>query len=621
MGLEHPGAWATINYLDDVIVSFVFLFVMLLWIQTQRFLPFRGVVILFQLGVFLFLNIVIMEHGFFLVTGSQGSWGVLKYLILNIKDVLVAGKSGEVKHLYWMYSLPLIGTVGAYLLAGWMEKRWEQKSGGTNIASKAIVALCVLAVLTTFFFRRARPFQPSNPYYYLEVNPIAKIGTEGFQDLFESTLHASSEKSGKVPFASRKLMWTQGPSTKPKNLLVLVLESFRPSASTVYRPHLKTTPFLAKMAKNSMVIESMYTTVPHTSKALVSSLCGIYPKISMPIASSKPGQLPGQCLAALLAQNNYQTRHIQTPPLYFEGRKTLALNMGFQHVLGKSSFEKQKKFAPIGYFGYEDKVLVNPALQWIDRVIAKKKRFYLNILTIISHHDYRLPPNVRPQTYAVRPTKELFIPNQPKELKFYNRYLQTIKYQDEMVQSLYEGLKQRKLLDDTLILIFGDHGEGFGEHKRHQHDNVIWDEGLRVFAMIHNPKLFPKPMWVKGNRQVQDFMPTIQRLMGFQQSGGSLVGRSLFTPPDPKRKLFHSCWYENQCMAMRQGPLKFISHYHNRPPEIFNVANDPFEQKNLFSSSAKLRDQFWKAAQQMKKWKESVNLVHDLHRIESEKTR
>jgi lipoteichoic acid synthase len=33
-----------------------------------------------------------------------------------------------------------------------------------------------------------------------------------------------------------------------------------------------------------------------------------------------------------------------------------------------------------------------------------------------------------------------------------------------------------------------DEGEAFGEHGRYQHDNVSYEEGLRIPMMVHDPQ-------------------------------------------------------------------------------------------------------------------------------------
>jgi lipoteichoic acid synthase len=48
------------------------------------------------------------------------------------------------------------------------------------------------------------------------------------------------------------------------------------------------------------------------------------------------------------------------------------------------------------------------------------------------------------------------------------------------VKHLLEQYKELGLYEETIFVLYGDHGEAFGEHGLYQHDNVAYEEGLRV---------------------------------------------------------------------------------------------------------------------------------------------
>ena len=49
-----------------------------------------------------------------------------------------------------------------------------------------------------------------------------------------------------------------------------------------------------------------------------------------------------------------------------------------------------------------------------------------------------------------------------------------------MLEPFLAGLRERKLLDDTLVVIVGDHGESFGEHGSYVHNNSLYEEETTV---------------------------------------------------------------------------------------------------------------------------------------------
>ena len=52
-----------------------------------------------------------------------------------------------------------------------------------------------------------------------------------------------------------------------------------------------------------------------------------------------------------------------------------------------------------------------------------------------------------------------------------------MRYLDFFVRNVIDQYKELGLYDDTIFVIYGDHGEGFGEHDLYQHDNTIYQEG------------------------------------------------------------------------------------------------------------------------------------------------
>src|SRR5690606_38506382 len=87
---------------------------------------------------------------------------------------------------------------------------------------------------------------------------------------------------------------------KQRNIVFIILESTRAQSTTIHNPDLETTPFLAKLAADSVVAKDAYAVVPHTSKALVAILCGIEPHLTMRITEALPGGIPTPCLGNLL---------------------------------------------------------------------------------------------------------------------------------------------------------------------------------------------------------------------------------------------------------------------------------------------------------------------------------
>ena len=94
-----------------------------------------------------------------------------------------------------------------------------------------------------------------------------------------------------------------------------------------------------------------------------------------------------------------------------------------------------------------------------------------------------------------------------------NKYHNTLKYQDEFLEKLMKIFKDLGLLKNTLFVIMADHGEGFGEHSRLQHDTVIYNEGLHVPVILFGAGVL-SPQYIENPVSLVDIIPTILKLMG-----------------------------------------------------------------------------------------------------------
>lgn len=372
------------------------------------------------------------------------------------------------------------------------------------------------------------------------------------------------------PPEPEELVLDTRPDGPRPNVLIVILESARAASTTPYAPDLPTTPHLTGLAARGALVERAWATVPHTSKALVSILCGLHPRLDPEIIEAGPEGLPAPCLARLLRDRGWATAFFQPATAHFERRDQLVANMGYAHFASRETLDGDG-FEESSYFGFEDRAMLDPVLAWVDAAAGDaaqpRRPFFLTVLTLASHHKYTVPSRWPRQPLAADPALD--------------DYLNAIAYVDDFVGALLDGLSRRGLLDDTVVVVVGDHGEGFGEHGRYQHDTVIYEEGLWVPLVLAGPGVAPGRR-IGGLRQHVDIAPTVLELTGAAVRSG-LPGRSLLST-DGHDRVFASCWYRRRCMAVREGDLKFIHHFDRRAPEAFDLAADPDERHDLVAA-------------------------------------
>ncbi|MSP92973.1 MAG: hypothetical protein EXR79_14435 [Myxococcales bacterium] len=385
-------------------------------------------------------------------------------------------------------------------------------------------------------------------------------------------------------------------ATKPRNVIVVLLESTRAQSTTLDTPALNTMPFLARLAREGVHADTAYTTVPHTTKCLVSAFCGVYPKLTPSVEEAQPNALPSECAPRVLRRLGWATGFFTPAELHFENNKLLVREFGFDKVVSRDDIPKGK-YTEVNYFGWEDKAALPPLFAWIDQVRAQGP-FFAGLLTVTSHHAYGLPKSWPRQKFAADPKLD--------------DYMNTLAYADSFLQDLHAGLVQRGLQRDTILVVLGDHGEAFGEHGQHGHDAMLYEEAVRIPLVLWGPDVAAGGAGrvLKGLRQNVDVVPTLYELLGLDIVAGTLDGRSLLSTPG-HAALHFACWQRRHCMARLAGTRKVIWNFERRAPEVFDLANDPSEGHDLHALGRAQPGEAGLAWQAMEAWRKDINGRYD----------
>ncbi len=498
------------------------------------------------------------SHGYYMATGSHLSAFTVGVWLEDLATVskIAASEAGSWKIPLLILQVVLVGSLVVTFHVSPLRHKLK-RLGQVKISS----FLVALAVSVALFIVAAFVPPPSGAARDINRSVPTTIVSEFVGDLFGE---AEVELLMDSYSAQSVLKLKASPDGPRPNIVIILYESLNWKSSDVYVPGRNTTPFLAKLAEKSLVVENHYTIVPHTSKAIVASLCGFPPYPGVERIESMPGILPKQCIAHMLSDLGYQTAFFQ-PAVNFENRSQLVKNMGFETFRGLTDMPLEG-FEQTSYFGREDLIMLEPTLDWAQA--QKDAPFFLTVLTLASHHNY-----VTPQSFG-----RIDYPDEDPDQR---NYLNAIRYLDHFVEELYKGFEARGLLDNTVFFIVGDHGEAFAEHGRRQHDLIMWEEGIRCASLIHSPTYFPEPGRITGTRSHLDILPTIADLLEVELVEGEFEGTSMLGPVPKDRKLFFSCWFNKQCMAVRDGPIKTIYHFNQQPMEVYDNSTDELDERDL----------------------------------------
>jgi lipoteichoic acid synthase len=417
------------------------------------------------------------------------------------------------------------------------------------------------------------------------LSDIVLSGTEATTEVDNQDANPADE----YPPAHATLVQT--PQTEKRNVVLIHLESTRAQSVTPYNESLKTTPFLDELAKSSLLAEQAHVVVPRSSKATVAVNCGIEPAL-YPGPEFGPEGIPAQCLAHLLKDQGYRTVFFTSVTNHVDNYWDVVKNLGYEEYYPSESTNTEG-FQETNMFGYEEDIMLKPSEEWLKG--HKDKPFFAEYMTGTGHYSFECVPN----RYGTQDFSE-------DELL--NRYLNCLHYLDSFVKNLIDQYKELGLYDNTIFVLFGDHGEGLGEHGRYMHGDTIWEEGLRMPLIIHAPGWFSNGEQAQGLASETDILPTVAEMLGYEIKNGKYPGYSLLHPLPEDRTLRFSCISNHMCLASLKGSEKYIYHYDHQPEEVFNLSNDPLEEHNLASIYSE--EDLDKRREDLLAWRSRVNAEH-----------
>jgi choline-sulfatase len=165
---------------------------------------------------------------------------------------------------------------------------------------------------------------------------------------------------------------------------------------------------------------------------------------------------------------------------------------------------------------------------------------------------------------------------------------------DRQIGRIVETLRNRGLLDDTLLVITADHGESLGEHGEQTHAIFVYDATLRVPLIVRYPRRFT-PVVYGGPARSVDLLPTILGILDLpggentdgHDLGSAWAGReSAPRLPQYSESLLSEVGFGMAPLfAIRDGGYKYI----RAPrPELYDLRADPKELHNLQPAQRRL---------------------------------
>jgi arylsulfatase A-like enzyme len=159
-------------------------------------------------------------------------------------------------------------------------------------------------------------------------------------------------------------------------------------------------------------------------------------------------------------------------------------------------------------------------------------------------------------------------------------YLACTSFMDSQVGRVLAALKRNKLEDNTIVVLWSDHGWHLGE-KGITGKNTLWDDGTRVPLVFAGPGIKPKQLCGKP-AELLDIYPTLLELCGLP-ANDKLEGHTLM--PQLKDASAPRKWpaittHNHDNHGVRSEHWRYIQ-YADGSKELYDMRKDPNEWSNL----------------------------------------
>jgi arylsulfatase A-like enzyme len=435
---------------------------------------------------------------------------------------------------------------------------------------------------------------------------------------------------------------------KPKNILFIAVDDLRPELNFYGANHIKS-PNLDKLASESLVFNRAYCNIPVCGASRASVLTGARPTRNRFIdhnTKKDEDYLEATSLPMLLKQNGYTT--ISNGKIYHhKNDDKKAWNEIWQparrwRYATEEAYEfrkKQGRGMPTENVAtadstYLDGKLALKVIKDLQKLKQANQPFFLTMGVVKPHLPFNAPkkywdlydrnkielpvsyqqPKTTPKAafhnfgelrkYATIPKKGDLPEDMAKEL--IHGYYACVSYVDAQIGLVLNELKRLELEDDTIVILWGDHGWNLGDHK-------LWSKHVTFETALRTPLTIKVPGKTNGKKtdaitEYIDIYPSLAELAGLEipknVDGKSFVpiingensqknwAVSKFKDAVTliKGDLFYTEWTKDDGIAY----ARMLFDHKTDPLELDNLAEKPEYQEKVKALALELREKWGK---------------------------
>jgi membrane-anchored protein YejM (alkaline phosphatase superfamily) len=403
------------------------------------------------------------------------------------------GGSGSAGYVYALYILGFLLAEMAIFYSAW-KLRFSVKRKTVYVLVALLVFLSVSERLT-YAVSRLENFNPvlsASSSFPLYVTTTITSIAKRFGVKPERTPQLEEKNKGfdlDYPLSPLKIVKPE----KPYNIVWLTSESLRADMLT---PEIM--PKTSEFGKTAHTFENHFSGGNGTRMAMFSMFYGLYGSYWFSFLEAQRAPV----IMEVLEQQNYQFgMYTSAQFTYPEFNRTVFANIPTAELKSDDAGE-----------GWErDRRNVGRVIDFLDN--RDKSRPFMTFMFFESPHARYFFPEETVIRKDYLPDLNYATMDVERDMPLIkNRYINSVHHLDQQLDRVLTYLKDNELLETTIVVVTGDHGEEFMEHGRWGHNSQFTDEQIKT----------PLVLWIPGtgssvtNRMTShlDLAPTIVPLLG-----------------------------------------------------------------------------------------------------------
>lgn len=400
-----------------------------------------------------------------------------------------------------------------------------------------------------------------------------------------------------------------GDPPPPRRVFLITIDTLRADHLGLYGYARDTSPFLDSLGERSLVFETVYASCSHTAPSHASLFTALHPSQHRVLRNGEALSDAVTTLATIYRERGYRTA----------GFSTVSFLRGLR--AGFDEFSSEKRFHPA-------REILAKTLEWIRGQGADDPLFvWIHLYDV---HQWPHDDHVDRQAMAAlkeasggllgkelldylrrEQGTELAHQGAAKILRAVNRYDAQILSVDRALADFFAAIESEGLGREALWAVTSDHGEGLGSHDYMGHGKTLYVEQIRVPLLLYFSDQRYRPRRVAGLVQLVDLGATLAELAGASFDGQVIpaAGRSLLPlladpgrawdaqsiyaerrPADEER--LAEGWPPGDVFALQTARYKVIA-FSEGEDEIYDLAQDPFELRNLIDDPPPEKDRLF----------------------------